>query len=50
VSSLIEDASGDLLSASVDALVNPVNTVGVMGKGLARGGSPTTSPRIELPM
>jgi len=26
---------GDLLTADVDALVNPVNTVGVMGKGLA---------------
>jgi O-acetyl-ADP-ribose deacetylase (regulator of RNase III) len=35
VSTLIENATGDLLSASVDALVNPVNTVGVMGKGLA---------------
>jgi O-acetyl-ADP-ribose deacetylase (regulator of RNase III) len=32
---MIEDATGDLLSAAVDALVNPVNTVGVMGKGLA---------------
>lgn len=29
------DGAGDLLSADVDALVNPVNTVGVMGKGLA---------------
>jgi O-acetyl-ADP-ribose deacetylase (regulator of RNase III) len=26
---------GDLLAAAVDALVNPVNTAGVMGKGLA---------------
>lgn len=26
---------GDMLIAQVDALVNPVNTVGVMGKGLA---------------
>jgi O-acetyl-ADP-ribose deacetylase (regulator of RNase III) len=33
---VIEDAAGDLFAASVDALVNPVNTVGVMGKGLAR--------------
>ena len=32
----IERARGDLLTAKVDALVNPVNTVGVMGKGLAR--------------
>ena len=32
---MIEEASGDLLAADVDALVNAVNTVGVMGKGLA---------------
>lgn len=32
---MIEDASGDLLAADVDALVNAVNTAGVMGKGLA---------------
>jgi O-acetyl-ADP-ribose deacetylase (regulator of RNase III) len=32
---MIEAGSGDLLSADVEALVNPVNTVGVMGKGLA---------------
>jgi O-acetyl-ADP-ribose deacetylase (regulator of RNase III) len=31
----ISEVSGDLLAADVDALVNPVNTVGVMGKGLA---------------
>lgn len=29
------DSDGDLLGAELDALVNPVNTVGVMGKGLA---------------
>jgi O-acetyl-ADP-ribose deacetylase (regulator of RNase III) len=29
------DASGNLLAADVDALVNTVNTVGVMGKGIA---------------
>jgi O-acetyl-ADP-ribose deacetylase (regulator of RNase III) len=28
-------SSGNLLAADVDALVNPVNTAGVMGKGLA---------------
>ena len=28
-------ANGDLLKADVDALVNTVNTVGVMGKGIA---------------
>ncbi|MDR0960741.1 MAG: macro domain-containing protein [Propionibacteriaceae bacterium] len=32
---MIEQASGDLLKADVDALVNTVNTVGVMGKGIA---------------
>lgn len=32
---MIEEASGDLFAANVDALVNAVNTVGVMGKGLA---------------
>ena len=29
------DAHGHLLKADVEALVNPVNTVGVMGKGIA---------------
>jgi len=32
---MIEAGSGDLLDADVDALVNTVNTIGVMGKGLA---------------
>ncbi len=32
---MIERGTGNLLTADVDALVNPVNTVGVMGKGLA---------------
>ncbi len=32
---MIELTHGDLLSAPVDALVNAVNTVGVMGKGIA---------------
>lgn len=31
----IELTEGDLLAADVEALVNTVNTVGVMGKGLA---------------
>lgn len=31
----IARGTGNLLTAEVDALVNPVNTVGVMGKGLA---------------
>ncbi|OJV83644.1 MAG: Appr-1-p processing protein [Cellulomonas sp. 73-92] len=32
---MIEEARGNLLAADVDALVNTVNTVGVMGKGIA---------------
>lgn len=32
---MIERVHGDLLSADVDSLVNTVNTVGVMGKGIA---------------
>ena len=32
---MIEHGEGDILRARVDALVNAVNTVGVMGKGLA---------------
>ena len=32
---MIQEGTGDLLSADVDALVNTVNTVGVMGKGIA---------------
>ena len=32
---MIEVVNGNLLSADVEALVNTVNTVGVMGKGLA---------------
>jgi O-acetyl-ADP-ribose deacetylase (regulator of RNase III) len=32
---MLEEAQGNLLDAEVDALVNTVNTVGVMGKGIA---------------
>ncbi len=32
---MIEKTQGNLLETDVEALVNPVNTVGVMGKGLA---------------
>ena len=32
---MISEETGNLLDASADALVNTVNTVGVMGKGLA---------------
>lgn len=32
---MIEYTTGNILEAQVDALVNPINTVGIMGKGLA---------------
>ena len=32
---MIEEAKGDLLEADAEALVNTVNTVGHMGKGIA---------------
>ena len=32
---MIEEGHGNLVAADVDALVNAVNTVGVMGKGIA---------------
>lgn len=32
---MIELSNGDLFEADVEALVNPVNCVGVMGAGLA---------------
>ncbi|HEX8632050.1 MAG TPA: macro domain-containing protein [Catenuloplanes sp.] len=32
---IIEDGHGNLLAADADALVNTVNTVGIMGKGIA---------------
>lgn len=35
VTRVIREAHGNLLAADVDALVNTVNTVGVMGKGIA---------------
>lgn len=35
VSGMIIEQSGNLLEADVDALVNTVNTVGIMGKGIA---------------
>jgi O-acetyl-ADP-ribose deacetylase (regulator of RNase III) len=32
---MVQEVTGDILGAKVDAVVVPVNTVGVMGKGLA---------------
>jgi|SRR5215831_11149655 len=32
---MVKEVSGDLLAAPCEAVVNPINTVGVMGKGLA---------------
>ena len=32
---MITDVHGNLLASDADALVNTVNTVGVMGKGIA---------------
>lgn len=32
---MIEDTTGDIFESRAEALVNPVNCVGVMGKGLA---------------
>lgn len=32
---MIQETTGDILVANVDAIVNPVNCVGVMGRGLA---------------
>jgi O-acetyl-ADP-ribose deacetylase (regulator of RNase III) len=32
---MLREADGNLLDAEADALVNAVNTVGVMGKGIA---------------
>jgi len=34
---MIQDCSGDIFEAETDAIVNPVNCVGVSGKGLALG-------------
>jgi O-acetyl-ADP-ribose deacetylase (regulator of RNase III) len=40
---MISEENGSLLDATADALVNTVNTVGVMGKGLALPHYPTAS-------
>jgi O-acetyl-ADP-ribose deacetylase (regulator of RNase III) len=32
---MLQDSAGNLIHADVEALVNTVNTAGVMGKGLA---------------
>lgn len=49
---MIELVRGNLLEADVEALVNPVNIVGVMGKGLALAFKqvfPETFGRIKKP-
>ena len=43
---MITQAHGNLLEADVDALVNTVNTVGIMGKGIALQSSVPT-PRCS---
>ena len=48
----VERVRGDLLAADCEALVNAVNTVGVMGKGIALAlgaASPITSPPTGRP-
>ena len=40
---MIEIVHGNLLQANVEALVNTVNTEGVMGKGIALAVSPRIS-------
>ena len=42
---MITYTSGDLLEADTEALVNTVNTVGVMGKGIA-----LHSPNVSRPI
>jgi O-acetyl-ADP-ribose deacetylase (regulator of RNase III) len=49
---MIEFTQGNLLEANVEALVNTVNTVGVMGKGVAlmfKEAFPITSRLTKLP-
>ena len=41
---MLELTTGDLLAAEVDALVNAVNTHGVMGKGTALQFAATVGP------
>jgi hypothetical protein len=49
---MIERGHGNLLTAEVEALVNTVNTVGVMGKALPSSSSepsrPTSAPTARL--
>ena len=46
---MIEYCRGNLLEADAEALVNPVNTQGVMGKGLALA-IKNAFPEIFVPM
>jgi O-acetyl-ADP-ribose deacetylase (regulator of RNase III) len=43
----IETATGNIFTARVEALVNPVNCVGVMGKGLALAFKKAFPPMFE---
>lgn len=46
---MIKETAGNLLDADAEALVNTVNTVGVMGKGIAlqfQAGIPGQFPRL----
>jgi hypothetical protein len=46
---MFSEENGSFLDAAADALINAVNTVGVMGKGLAlqfKKGLPTQFPRL----
>jgi O-acetyl-ADP-ribose deacetylase (regulator of RNase III) len=45
---MIEAGRGDLLRADVDAPVNAVNTVGVMGEGLALQFKPAHPANLGL--
>ncbi|MCU0926546.1 MAG: hypothetical protein MUF44_11090 [Hydrogenophaga sp.] len=45
---MISDHQGGLLAADVDALVNAVNTVGAMDKGIVLGSSPSHA-RLQAP-
>ena len=47
---MIEYKVGDIFTEDVEALVNSVNCVGVMGRGIALQVSRTSSPKTSRPM